>query len=172
MRLKLSNSSSSLLSDLTWMATRIPGPVSHHSFFQWYRSNLMHRDKRSALAHHCSKVHLMYMSIGKIQSPANDSYPFLCTQRCCDINWWAVLLSAYLKEQQTFSRLSCWTQWIRSLPVCRLSSNSYGHHAKSTVPEAHNPLHHRSPTWFFCLIPVPLFVIQKYLIYKMLPIYI
>lgn len=150
------NSNLSLLSDVNWMATRIPAPVSHCSFFQWlckkqsYGSNLMHHDKGSALAHHCFKVPPIDTSIRKIQSPANDSCLFLCTQRRCDIKWWDALLSAQLKEPQTFSRLSCWTQWVRSLPVWIFTFNFYGNHATSTIPEAHNPLQHRSLMWFFC----------------------
>lgn len=52
-------------------------------------------------------------------------------------------------ERTDFLRLSCWTQLVRPLPVWGFTSNSYGHHATSTIPDAHNPLHHRSPTCDF-----------------------
>lgn len=51
-----------------------------------YGSNLMHHDKRSALTHHSFKVPLIYISIRKIQSPANYSSPFPCTEGFCGIN--------------------------------------------------------------------------------------
>lgn len=93
MRLKTNHFSLSLLQDDIWIAARILGPFFHFSSFHsgWardsYGSNLMHHDKRLALAYHLFQSTSDFTLASGGFSPDNASCPFLCVQRSCDSNW-------------------------------------------------------------------------------------